>query len=76
MYKIHETATPLMSHGENSSKQIGWRVQTKDFTFDAVKQPDKTINVYILWGDDQPGDMANWENWTDVEGHLLGLMKT
>jgi len=76
MYKIHETATPLMSRPTNESgKQIGWRVETKNFTYDAVVQPDKTINIYIEWGDDMGSDMTNFENWTDVEGHLFGLLK-
>lgn len=70
MLKIHETAKPIMSDG----KQVGWRVITENFAFDALLQDDKTINTYIDWGDDMGGDMANHATWEDVQQWLDTLL--
>ena len=48
-----------------------WRhVQEGAFDFDAVPMGDGSVNVYILWGDDQPGDILTYESDEDARKHL------
>lgn len=72
MLKIHPTAIPIIIEND---KQVGWRVESRDFTFDAIAQDDGTVNTYVEWGDDQGGDMANHENWSDTASHLDSLLQ-
>jgi hypothetical protein len=76
MFKIHEDATPLMIHVGSGSKQIGWRVVTANFTFDALTQNDKSINIYVNWNDDLGGDMFNCKTWESVKDMLDSFLKT
>jgi hypothetical protein len=75
MLKIHDAAKRLMVEDEGKDVQVGWRVETKDFVFDAVEQEDGTVNTYVEWGDDQPGDIANHEHWNDVKRWLDNLLE-
>jgi hypothetical protein len=72
--KIHPDATPVFEKKEGG-KQIGW-VYTLDrhFDFTAVQEED-CISVYVLWGDDQPGDMYSSDSWDEIRRELQTLIK-
>lgn len=78
MESLHPEAKPLIVTDEGKDTQVGWRVETQHFTFDAIEQEDRTVNTYVEWGDDQGGDMANHETWADVRrwlGNCLGALR-
>lgn len=69
---LHETEVPVMLEG--ATVPVGYRVTTKDFDFTAIYETDGTINVYVEWGDDQPGDMTNFPSMSDARGMLETLL--
>ncbi len=70
---LHHSATRIQD--TKTEKQVGWRVETPDFTFDAVIQEDETVNTYVEWGDDQGGDLANHPNWGSARSYLEMLLR-
>ena len=76
MMQIHKDAKPLIVTNEGKDVHVGWRMTTHDFTFDAVdEKSDDSVNVYIEWGDDQPGDMMSFGTWFEVRSYLDSLMQ-
>lgn len=75
MLKIHDSATPLNGPRDGVVVQIGWRVNTHDFTFDAVESIDGHVDTFVLWGDDQPGDIAQHTNWESAKRWLDALLQ-
>ena len=70
---LHETEVPIMLEG--ATLPVGYRVITKDFDFSAIYETDGTVNVYVEWGDDQGGDMANHPSMAEAKRHLDTLIK-
>lgn len=69
--KIHPDAQRLIVTDEGKDVPVGWRYVYKGyFDYDAVEQDDKSINVYVTWADDQPGDMYSFETWQEVRSDL------
>lgn len=76
--KIHPDATDIYS-GETTdpreNEQIGWKYTHQGyFDYEAVKTDD-CISVYVLWGDDQPGDMYSFDRWYEVARDLAMLLR-
>lgn len=68
MIKLHADAKPVFKKG--TTEQIGWILETPNFSFEAYPDKDDTINVYIEWGDGMGGDMSNHANWEEAQAHL------
>jgi hypothetical protein len=75
MFLLHPDAKPVFA-SDDHTKQIGWIVETKHFSFEAIEQDDGTVNAYVEWGDDQDGDMSNDSNWIEAQAHLRTLIKS
>lgn len=69
---LHPTEKPIMLEG--AVIPVGYVVQTKDFEFTAVYDTDGSVNVYVEWGDDQPGDMTSFPTMADAKGMLETLL--
>lgn len=72
MEHLHRDATPIKIEND---KQVGWQLETKDFTLQAVEQDDKTVNAYVTWGDDMGDDITNHESWADVRSYIQVLLR-
>jgi hypothetical protein len=72
--KLHETETPVYIQ-KGDLVPIGYTVLTEDFEFTAIYDTNGTVNVYVDWGDDQPGDMSNHSNMAEARGWLNTLLK-
>lgn len=70
---LHETEKPIMLDG--AAEPVGYVVQTKDFEFTAIYETDGSVNVYVEWGDDQPGDMSNHHSMAEAKRYLDTLLK-
>lgn len=73
--QIHPDATPIIIERNGEQKVVGWDVETRDFNFQAVQSIDGKIDSYVLWGDDQPGDVAQHSNWESVKQWLDALIQ-
>jgi hypothetical protein len=71
---LHETEKPIWV--ESLDQPVGWRVITNDFDFSAIYETDGSVNVYVVWGDDQPGDMSNHHSMFEAKRHLDQLLQT
>lgn len=72
MLVIHPSAVPILV----GNQPVGWQVENKDFTLQAVLQNDGTIKTYVEWGDDMGGDLANFKSWPDVKSYLDTLLQS
>jgi hypothetical protein len=70
---LHPTEVPITIEGDFIP--VGYRVETRDFSFSAIYDTDGTVNVYVEWGDDQPGDMANHRSMSEAKRHLDTLFQ-
>lgn len=70
---LHETEAPIVIEGD--PVPVGYRVITNDFDFSAIYDTDGSVNVYVEWGDDQGGDMANHRSMSEAKRHLDQLLQ-
>lgn len=70
---LHPTEVPITIEG--NLVPVGYRVETRDFTFDAIYETDGTVNTYVEWGDDQPGDMVNHASMSEAKRWLDTLFQ-
>lgn len=73
MDTIHPDATPIIKEG---NVQIGWQLETRDFMFQAIESRDGHVDSYVLWGDDQPGDVAQHPSWANAKRWLDVLLQS
>lgn len=71
MEQLHEKAIPIRAE----RGIVGWQVETDDFVFQAIESIDGRIDSYVIWGDDQPIDMAQHHNWSNVKQWLDTLLE-
>lgn len=69
---LHETETPILNDG--ATIPVGYKVETKDFSFSAVYETDGTVTAYVEWGDDQGGDMTGHDSMADAKRWLDTLI--
>lgn len=73
MLQIHSAATPIIIA---DNKQVGWSYENRDFTYQAIQSHDGRVDVYIIWGDDQPNDVTWFIDFEGAKRYLDILLQT
>lgn len=76
MLELNKDAKPLIVTDNGKDVQVGWRMEMRDFTFDAIVQEDESVNTYVEWGDDQGIDITNHTSMSEAKRWLDTLLQT